>query len=352
MNETALPISIKDSQVQRDYQAKSDECQEYAHAIKMIKFMKHKIQLESQSFTSTKNIKIPLFDAIISTKIEPYINGSGRFLFSIYSQKVPFVLSTYYDKIIFDINDVHFEWQRDPINLEIDSLEYIIPVLTYPLNVSFVVYPDTPLQFFIVPDDLREITETNYDFFAHIVHKVTNYAAINELFQENGDIECDSTFKAAFNQDKIPMKLLPFYVKSVLLPVQPLKSSFVLEMEHPRYNLSIKLPDCSFIPQTSNSEENKTISKLLNEFAEQRENVELLAAIARNPYEAIEAEICGHATHCELSDESNDNGPKVSVDSFNAAKRSTAFYWQPWVQEHASKFLEENRQIHARYTKK
>jgi hypothetical protein len=77
-----------------------------------------------------------------------------------------------------------------------------------------------------------------------------------------------------------------------------------------------------------------------------------MAAIARNPYEAIEAEISGHATMCELSDETNEKGPTANVDEMNPARRSTPFYWQSWVADYVPRFLEENKMIHSRYPQK
>jgi hypothetical protein len=258
-----------------------------------------------------------------------------------------FILSNYFDKALFDVGATHFEWSRNPSNLETDGLEFIITQPEESIPVTCVLYPDFPIPYFIVPDHLRHITGTSVDYFARVLRLIIAYASANSLFLDN-DIVFDTPLAAAFGTPMTTVEQLPVLLQSILSPLAPISLSFVLKPTAPIYNVNVLLPDFSKIPASPVSV-NPDLNGVFLKFAKEKEAVDLMAAIARNPYEAIEAEITGHATLCELEDETGEKGPTVNLDPMNPARRSTPFYWQPWVADYVPRFLEENKMIHTRY---
>jgi hypothetical protein len=276
------------------------------------------------------------------------VNGSVRFFFTLYESSTPHILSNYFDKLIFDIGESRFEWVRGPDGLELDGLEYIIPNAANSLSVSCVLYPDFAVPYFIVPDHLRHITSTSVDHFASILKKVLRYGAAENLIVGNDFL---SDCLQPGGAPSVTLERLPFLLQTLLLPLAPIRLSFVLQSDSPRFNVRLGLPDFSPIKPAAGVW-TADLNAALVKFAAEKERVDFFAAIARNPYEALEAEITGHATACELTDETSEKGPTPIIDPMNPARRSTPFYWQTWVADYIPRFLEENKLIHRRYAPK
>ncbi|OHT10484.1 hypothetical protein TRFO_20145 [Tritrichomonas foetus] len=348
---TVDPVKIDDPNCQAAFISESNETQLKAAHLKLISFMRRKLRLEMNSFAHTPKLDAPPINVLISAKVEKFDEKSFRFFLTTFEGKTPNILSEYFDKLVVNIGDQHFEWTRNIEGLELDGVEFILKNPSFPIKVSYALYPDFPVSYFIVPDDLRAITKSNYDCLAKIVKSVSHYAETQQLIEGN-TLTCDNALKSAFNLETIPLNQLPMEVRSHLLPLHPIVANFVIDKDKPRHNINVKLPDFKYLPQSDSPLFSNDILAELTKFAELKENIELLSAIARNPFEAIEAEIAGHASYCELSDEANDKGPCISVDQMNPARRSTPFYWQAWTSDYAARFLEENKQIHSRYPSK
>jgi hypothetical protein len=199
-----------------------------------------------------------------------------------------------------------------------------------------------------VPDQPRHITGTNVDHFASILKKVLRYGVAENLIVGN-DFLCEAIKPGG--AASVTLERLPFLLQTLLLPLAPINLSFVLQPDVARFNVRLALPDFSPIwPAVTVG--TADLNAALVKFAGEKERVDFLAAVARNPYEALEAEIAGHATMCELTDETSAKGPTPVIDPMNPARRSTPFYWQPWVADYIPRFLEENKLIHRRYPSK
>ena len=348
---TSTPLQLNDPNFQETFNECSEQAQKLAYDIKLLNFMQNRQNLEMSSFSHTQKLDAPPLNVLISAKVERFMDNAFRFFLTTYEPRKMNILSSYFDKLVVDIGSQHFEWTRNVDSLEIDGVEFILDNPDFPLNVSYALYPDFPIPYYIIPDDLQTITNTNVDCLAKIIKCISQYASKQQLIEEDNLI-CDDILHSAFGMEKIPFSDLPLVLSSHLLPLQPIKSNFSLDKDRPIHNIYVKLPNFTNIPQNDQSLFNAEIINSLNKFAQEKENIDLLAAIERNPYEAIEAEIAGHATYCELSDEANDNGPQISIDQMNPPRRSSVFYWQPWVSDHAARFLEENKLVHNRYLKK
>ena len=344
---TARPCSVQDAGIQSEYQDLSDKCQIAGHSLNVLHFMNARIRAYHASFTYINELDIDPIKAILSAKVTDFIGNSVRFFLTLFEESVANLFSMYFDKVVVDAGASHFEWTRGPDSLECDGLEYVISEPQWPLPVSIALYPDFPVPFYMVPDHLQQITGKRVDFFAHVMHCVTRYAIDKSLLVAN-DIVCDELLQSAFGCPSIPMPQLPHVLNSVLAPVQPVFLDFVLTREAPVKSVHIALPDMSRLP-LGPPLDNADVARMLARFARQWERVELYAAFARNPYEAMEAEIAGHATMCELTDETSGTAPTQSIDAMNPARRSTPFYWKAWVSEHAPRFLEENKAVQGRY---
>lgn len=348
---TSTPLQLNNKQCQDEFNECSEQAQRLAYDIKLLNFMRNRQNLEMSSFSHTHKLDAPPLNVLISAKADHFLDNAFRFFLTTYEPHKSNILSNYFDKVVVDIGSQHFEWTRNVDSLEIDGLEFILSDPDFPLSVSYALYPDFPVPFYIIPDDLQTITGTNVDCLAKVIKNISQYASKQQLIEE-GNLICDDTLRSAFGMEQIPFSNLPLVLSSHLIPLQPIKSNFFLDKDRPIYNISVKLPNFTNLPQNDQPLFNTEILNSLNKFAQEKENLDLLAAIERNPFEAIEAEIAGHATYCELSDEANDNGPEVSIDQMNPPRRSTPFYWQPWVSDYAPRFLEENKLVHSRYPKK
>jgi hypothetical protein len=345
---TAQPCTVPDPGLQAEYSHLSDECQFLGHSLNLLLFIRNRLRIHLASFQQSDQLDIAPLNVLVSAKLVPFLNGSARFFFTLYESSTPSLLSTYFDKMLCDIGDSHFEWQRGPDNLALDGIEYVVRDVTGPVQVSCVLYPDFPVPYFVVPDQLRAITGTNVDHFAAILKKVLRHAAFEK--QIVGD-EFLADWLQPGGEASVKLERLPFLLQSMLLPVAPINLSFVLKPDGSRFNVQLALPDFSQI-HPSVPVAPTDFTAVLTKFASEKERVDFLAAIARNPYEALEAEIAGHATMCELTDETSEKGPTLVIDAMNPARRSTPFYWQPWVADYIPRFLEENRMIHRRYPSK
>ena len=350
LSSIARPCDISDPVIQKEYEGYSEQCEKCGYSIKLLQFIKERLLNEKNSFENIKKLSADPLSVLISAKVEPFINNSIRFLFVMYNEKYPYVLSNYFDKMIIEIGNERINWNRTPDSLEIDCVEYIIKTQSLPLNVTCVLYPNFPLNYYSVSDGLQPIVGKSCECFAKIIESISNYISSNGLI-ENNIVKCDEVLRNAFNTDTIHLNQLPFIVRYNILPIQPLKLTFTFDQEHSKFNFNINLPNLMDLPQTVQLVMNQELIEAMDNVIKQKEYVNLLAAVERNPFEAIEAVITRCSTFCELSDESNDNGPKVSIDQMNPARRSTPFYWQSWVSEYAPKFLEENKQVHERYLK-
>lgn len=345
------PIQIDNQQCQVEFEQVSQEAHRICHDLKFLKFLKKRQKLETSVYSHTDKLETaePV-DALISVKIEQFMENHWRFFLSTYESRTPFILSNYFDKAVIDVGSQHFEWTRNVDSLETDGLEFVLDNPPNPLSVSCTIYPDFPLPYYSIPDEIASITERNIDCIPRLIKAINHYAALNQLI-ENGTFKCDAPLQSALGFDSFPIGQLPTILKSRLLPLAPIRINCFLETSKPRFNVKVKLPNFASFPQFEqtffSSESSSTLSKLAQEY----EKVSLMAAIHRNPFEAIEAEVAGHATHCEIS-ESNSANPQESIDPIYAARRSTQFYWQPWVPEYAPRFLEENKQVHNRYPQK
>lgn len=348
---TSTPLQLNNSAFQETFNECSEQAQKLAYDIKLLNFIRNRQNLEMSSFSHTQKLDAPPLNVLVSAKVDHFMDNAFRFFLTTYEPHKMNILSTYFDKIVVDIGSQHFEWTRNADSLEIDGVEFILENPQFPLPVSYVLYPDFPVPYYVIPDDLQTITKTKFDCLAKIIKCISQYASKNQLIEDDNLI-CDEILRDTFNMEKIPFSDLPIVLRTHLLPMQPIKSNFSLNKERPIYNINVRLPNFSELPQNEQPLFNTEIINSLNKFAQEKESIDLLAAIERNPYEAIEAEITGHATYCELSDEANDKGPEVSVDQMNPSRRSSVFYWQPWVSDHAARFLEENKLVHNRYLKK
>jgi hypothetical protein len=347
---TAQPCPIADSSMQAEYEHLSDECQQMGHSLNLLHFMRNRLRIQPASFQLSEEFQIPTINVMISAKTVPYLNGSLRFFFTLFEPSTPHILSTYFDKVLFDVGKNHFEWLRNPTNTETDGIEYVIRSPECPLKVSCVLYPDFPVRYFVVPDHLRQVTRTSIDHFAHILKSVVRYALNKGLFAGNVII-CDDVLHTGLDAATVALDQLPIALNSLLLPLAPTALSFVLLPDSPIHNVRIALPDFSAIRPAA-AVATSDLNSVLAKFAREKEAVDFLAAIARNPYEAIEAEITGHTNTSELTDETSPEGPTVVTDPMNPARRSTPFYWQPWVADYIPRFLEENKIVHGRYVPK
>lgn len=348
---TSIPLQLKNPNCQEEFNESSEQAQKLAYDIKLLNFMRNRQNLEMNSISHTQKLDVPPLNVLISAKAERFMDKAFRFFLTTYEPHKSNILSSYFDKIVVDVGVQHFEWTRNVDSLEIDGLEFILENPSFPLSVSYALYPDFPVPYYIVPDDLRPITKSNIDCLAKIIKSISQYASKEQLIEE-GNLICDDALRSTFSMEKIPFSNLPLVLSSHLLPLQPIKANFYLDKNRPIYNINVQLPNFSNLPQNEQPLLNSEIINSLNKFAQEKENIDLLAAIERNPFEAIEAEIAGHATYCELSDEANDNGPVVSIDQMNPSRRSTVFYWQPWVSDYAPRFLEENKMVQSRYPAK
>ncbi|KAH0785095.1 SWI/SNF and RSC complex subunit Ssr3 [Histomonas meleagridis] len=344
------PCSIDDEKAKSEVHSLSEECQKQGYYISLLQFLKDRFSLEKNSFNNIKKLDKEPLSVLVSSKVEPFVGNSFRFFITMFHQKCSNILSSYFDKISIDLGLDHFEWNRSPECLEIDGLEYIINSPSFPLTYTCVLYPSFPLTYYSVSDELKPVVGFSAESFAKIVLTVSDYIASHSLI-DDGIIHCDDCLRNAFQADEISLGQLPNLVRQNLLPLQPVRLTFNFSQQNPRHNVFLTLPDlidlATPIQPLLNPELNTSLAKALT----QMEYIELLSAVARNPFEAIEAEIAGHATLCELSDENNSKGPSASVEELNAARRSTPFYWQSWVADHAPKYLEENKLIHERYLK-
>jgi hypothetical protein len=344
---TAQPFALADAQLRSEYEHLSDECQALGHALALLRFMEARRRIHAASFAQSDRLAAaPPLRALVSAKTAPFVGGAARFFFSVYAPSAPHALADYFDKAVFDIGGRHFEWARGPDSLDADGIEFVVADPECPLSVSCVLYPDFAVPYFVVPEHLREITGTQSDFFAAILKKVTRYASARGLIA--GD---DFLFDFMQSGAAVTIKQVPFLLQSLLLPIAPIPLNFTLNPDAPRFNVRLTLPDFSMIQPTVAVGTPDT-NAVLARFAAEKEGVDFLAAIARNPYEAIEAEIAGHAVMCELADETSENGPTPVVDPMHPARRSTPFYWQPWVEGYVRRFLEENKLVHKRYPSK
>jgi hypothetical protein len=345
---TARPCGLDDDQLQEEYKHLSAECQRFGHSMNLLMWMRNRLRARLASFSQWDRLSLPPLDVLISGKVTSYFSGSVRFYLTMFHQSVRSVLSTYFDKALFDVGGHHFEWTRGPDSLELDGLEYVVPNAECPLTVSCVLYPDFPIPYYVVPDHLRDIVGASTSFLAAIIRSIIKYCASKSLFAGR-DIICDDALQAGLGVAHVPHDQLPILLNSVLVPIQPISLSFVLQPNAPRYNVRVLLPDFSQLsplPPFVNIE----LNNLLTEFAEVKESCDFFSAVARNPCEALEAEIAGYCTEIEVLEEREGAGPTSIVDGMNPAKRSSAFFWQPWVADYIPRFLEENKMIHHRYT--
>lgn len=345
---TLQHCSVDNDVVRDEFRHISEDCQKRGHALKLLQFMQTRIRCQTASFSHVSELLVPPLTAIISMKVQPYVNNSLRVFFTIFEETSVNLLSHYFDKVVIDIGTAHFEWSRSPDTLDLDGLEYIISEpQESPLPVAVALYPDFPVPYYIVPDHLREVTGTSIDFVGHILKSIIDHAINKSLFVGD-DLICDEPLELTFGEKSVPINDIPHILSAHLTPVQPIFLNFNLAKESPRFNVQVTLPNFSRLiipPPVSNSE----LSVLLNKFGREWERVELYAAFGRNPFEALEAEIAGHASMCELTDETNGTAPTESLDPMNPARRATPFYWQSWVTEHIPRFLEENKMIQNRY---
>ena len=349
---TAEPCKLPDSAAQDEYNKLSDEIQVDASQLKMLNFMRRRIKLEMSSFAHLNKLDAPALNVLVSAKVEEFQDNVFRFFLTLFEPKTKHILSEYFDKVIVNVGNEHFEWTRNVDSLELDGLEFVLSNPVFPITVSYVLYPDFPVMFFQIPDDLKSVTKSNYDCLSRIVRSINHYAAEHGLINDENVLFCDEALGGSFKVEQVKLSQLPMIIQSHLLPLAPIRTNFTLDVSKPRYNIYIKLPNFANLPQPTGPIFTSEILDEVKNFAALKENVDLLCAINRNPFEAIEAEIAGHAAYCELSDEANDNGPKVSINPMNPARRSTPFYWQSWVPDYAQHFLEENKLVHDRYIPK
>lgn len=335
---------------QSEYDKLVEQCHRRGDSIRLLQFVWERLMNEKSAFDNIRRLDAPPLSALISASLEPCGDGAARFCLATFCEHCPYVLSAYFDRVLADIGGERVEWHRAPDALEVDCIEFVLPQRVLPLQAACVLYPNFPLSYYALGDGLRAIVGRDCECFAKIMTAVSDYASAHGLI-DGSALRCDDTLRTAFGVDEMHLNQLPFYVRSSVLPLQPLRLSFTFDEEHMRFNFSVALPDLTQLPQTFRAVAGPELSAAIDAALEQREYVELLAAVERNPLEAIEAVIARCATFCELSDESNDNGPKVSVDPLNPARRATPYYWQSWVSEYAPKFLEENKQVHERYAK-
>lgn len=344
-------LVIQNAAIKDKFDSLKNSVELAAYQLKFLAFMKKRLYFEQQSYgLGDKLCENPII-AMVSIRLENVIDNVYRILFSIYEETTPFIISTYFDKVILEINDVHVEWTRNADNLETDSIEFVLPRETeFPITLSVSLYPDFPVTFYQVPDSLFPIVKYHQTTHAAAIRAVAAYAVQNNLIND-GKLYCDKELTFGPNISEIPLPQVGYYIRSLLVPISPVNINVHLSPENMNYNFKITLPNFSSIKSYISDFHLEEVKNCVFEYAAQKELTESLAAVARNPIEAIEAEISGHCTQCELYDESNDNGPKESISPANPARRSSVYYWQQWTSDHISRFLEENKQIHQRYTK-
>ena len=346
-------IKIPEGKIKDEFADAKDSFELSAYALKYLHFIKTRLHNEQQSFALSEKLKIPPINALVSLRLEQFGNGGIRLYFGIYSHDCGYVISTYFDKILIDIgSSLHYEWTRNCDNLETDCLEIVLPNdITLPSPFQVTLYPDFPVTYFNVPENLFPVVKERVATLATITKSISAYASEQGLIHDD-ILECKGLLNFGIGINELPINQVVFQIKSMLIPLQPLNINGVLSEERLVYNYNLTLPDFSPIPKYHEDTPIPDLEKEINDFAAQKELTEILAAINRNPIEALEAEICGHSAHCELSDESNDAGPRISVSPTFPARRSSVYYWQQWTADHAARFLEENKQIHARYPSK
>ena len=330
-----------------------DSCELSLHSLKYIDFIRQRISNEEQSFSLSDKFDLPPINALLSVRLEQFAADSQRIVVALFSREIPYLISKYFDKISISIEKEHnFEWTRNCDNLETDGIEFVLPKeLELPATCTIILYPDFPVTYFNVPDCLFPVVGKKVAPFSVIIKAISAFASKNSLIGDDV-LTCGHGLDLGFGVQQVPLGQVVYHVKSMLVPLQPMNVNLVITPEKPVYNYNLTLPDLSFLQKVLPTSVPEEIESDVQPFCEQGEIAEFLAAIGRNPVEALEAEICGHSAYCELSDESNDAGPKISVAPSNPARRSSVYYWQPWTSEHAARFLEENKQIHARYPSK
>lgn len=344
-------LAFQNQAIKNRFDVLKDSCEIAAYQLNFLSFIKRRLYNEQQSFALGDRLNANPIKAIISIRLEQCVENIFRFLFTIYEDTTPYIISQYFDKIIFEINGIHKEWTRNADTLETDSIEIVLPNdISFPLEVSIILYPDFPVTYYQVPENLFPIVKMHQATLASVIRAVSSYALENDLIKD-GVLHCDKGLGIKIDLNEIPLSQVALHIRSTLVPIQPMNLNVHLTPEISNHNFKVTLPNFSLIPRYVEDFHIEDIKTGVLQFAAQKELVESIAAVARNPIEAIEAEISGHCTQCELSDESNDNGPKVSISPANPARRSSVYYWQQWTSDHIARFLEENKMIHARYVK-
>lgn len=342
---------IPNCQTKKNFISVSNNIQVFLHYLNMIQFLSNKLENEIKSFTLIDELNVPPLSATLSIKLEQYFEDSYRFILTIAEPHSSYVLSNFFDRIDFTFGSKHKIWSRCPDSLEIDSIEYIIRKAEFPIKLSISACPDPPLQFYVVPDHLCEITGCQIDFFAHILRSISVYISQKHLLSGE-DISFDELLRSALCCDHAKMSEIPLVVHSVLQPIPPIFIDCYLSPSKSLLSYKIQIPDLSKLPPPTELHISEEIVEKLKSVNEKKEAIELLCALERNPIEAIEAEIAGHSTMYEMADEKSTEEPKAISDPSNPFLRSTVFYWQSWVSDHLQRYLEENQMVWQRYPSK
>jgi len=345
-------VPIINEEIQKEYLDLKDICEKSAYGLKHLSFLYSKLNLETSSLSNLSNLILEPIKCIMYVQVQEFIENSYRLVFGIHEESTPFILSRYFDKIHVLVAGNHYSWERNVDSMNTDSIEIVLPKnIPDILEISITLFPDLPLSFYSVPDSLIDLVHCQYACFSQVFRSISQYCYERNLIRDK-ILNCDGYLAEFFGESEVPAESLVFHIRSKLLPIHPITINSNLNQKKRIQNFEIILPGFSKFPLIEGETISSELQYHISGFAEKREVAGLITSYANNPIETLEAEICGHSAACELYDESNDNGPTVSISDANLARRSSMYYWQPWTSEHASRFLEENKIIHSRYPSK
>ena len=286
--------------------------------------------------------QLEAFDALISVSVEDFIMDKQRILFTIFNESVPYLITTYFSEIHFRIDGANYEWYRSIDSKPTDSIEILVDWSSNLIRMEIACFIDCPIQMFVVPESLQEIVGRQHDTLFHVLYMVNKYINEHGLIKED-ILNCDDYLRQAFGTENIPVEQLRNYVASSLIPPPPLRLNFVLNQEKPRINYKIKLPSFGMIVQSFKRNLPSDVSEMMESLLEAKERADITAAVARNPVEAIQAEMACHVTDIDVTDDTSPEGLTISTEPVNAGKRSSLMFWQVWVNSHAQRLSKRTR---------
>ena len=332
-------------QLASKYNTAKREITAMQNSLKLTSFLLLRTRLEEKAPFFSEEIRATKSFIRMTLKVEWIAGTKYRVLLGGYSDKPHLKYLSYcFDRIIITINGVTYRWDRNFYNLESSGIEVVVDVKEFPLEVSFCLFIDPLVPYYIVPQKLEQIVQEKFANLPTLHNKIANYCKTNNLYFEDL-ISCDFVLEDVFKVRNIPKDQLINYLHSVLIPVHPIQHTVYLTKAK-ELSFEIEFPN---IEHLFNSVAHEEEINLFGEYNSAMEEANMFAAIEQNPVEAIEAEIANHSLKFDLLDDGHTEKTELIDAPFTPAKRSTVFFSQPWVNRQSARFLDENRRIHERY---